>query len=349
MAVLNIEKLEKQIEDTIVFPEFNLEILKGQSVSIYSNTNVRNVLLRMIMGEFATLSGKITVNEEIASLYNKAYHSQVGISFLDDGLYERLSIRDNLTFFKRLYSSNQMIDDMLERVQLATIKHKKVSSLTYSEKRRVQMARLLFHDPSLIVLEEPDQNVDVETKRFLLKVLRELQQNDKSILLLTGNMESAITLTDITYRLDEKGLYKINVNEDVSSGFFTEENKEESLEEEQGIPIQFNKIPTRVNEKIVLFDPPEIDYIESYSGQSHVYISGEGFPCVFTLVELEERLKAYGFFRCHRSYIVNLQKVREVVTWTRNSFSLILEDHMKSEIPLSKTKMAELKGMLGLN
>ncbi|MGP4107899.1 LytTR family transcriptional regulator DNA-binding domain-containing protein [Virgibacillus sp. L01] len=347
MVVLTIEKLEKQIEDTVVFPEFNLEILKGQSVSIYSNTNVRNVLLRMIMGEIATLNGKINVNGEIASLDKSAYHSQVGISFFDDGLYERLSIKDNFQFFRRLYSSSYMIDDMLDRVQLATIKHKRASKLTYSEKRRVQMARLLFHDPSLIVLEEPDQNVDGETKRFLLKVLRELLQNGKSILILTGNMESAITLTDFTYRLDEKGLYKINVN-DPSSGSIRED-KGDILEEEQGIPIRFNKIPTRVNEKIVLFDPPEIDYIESNSGQSHVYIRGEGFPCVFTLTELEERLQAYGFFRCHRSYIVNLQKVREVVTWTRNSFSLVLEDTKKSEIPLSKTKMAELKGMLGLN
>ena len=64
--------------------------------------------------------------------------------------------------------------------------------------------------------------------------------------------------------------------------------------------------------------------------------------------ELEERLLPYGFFRCHRSYIVNLQKVREVITWTRNSYSLVLDDRAKSNIPLSKGKMAELKEMIGL-
>ncbi|MDR0435024.1 MAG: LytTR family transcriptional regulator DNA-binding domain-containing protein [Gracilibacteraceae bacterium] len=37
-------------------------------------------------------------------------------------------------------------------------------------------------------------------------------------------------------------------------------------------------------------------------------------------------MKPYGFFRCHRSYIVNLQKVREIITWTRNSYGLILDD-----------------------
>ncbi|HLQ41008.1 MAG TPA: LytTR family DNA-binding domain-containing protein, partial [Tetragenococcus sp.] len=104
----------------------------------------------------------------------------------------------------------------------------------------------------------------------------------------------------------------------------------------------------KVNEKIILFDPPEIDYIESHAGQSNVCLNGEFFPTTFTLTELEEKLKPEGFFRCHRSYIVNLQKVKEVITWTRNSFSFILNDQSKSSIPLSKTKMTELKEMLDL-
>ena len=99
---------------------------------------------------------------------------------------------------------------------------------------------------------------------------------------------------------------------------------------------------------MILFDPPEIDYIESSEGQSHIFIRGESFPTMFTLHELEDRLHYFGFFRCHRSYIVNLQKVREVITWTRNSYSLILDDKNTTSIPLSKTKMTQLKDMLGL-
>ena len=82
---------------------------------------------------------------------------------------------------------------------------------------------------------------------------------------------------------------------------------------------------------------------------SHLYMLREkNFQRCLRLNELEERLQHFGFFRCHRSYIVNLQKVREVITWTRNSYSLILDDEKKSNIPLSKSKMAELKAMLGL-
>ncbi|GAA0320253.1 hypothetical protein GCM10008931_09640 [Oceanobacillus oncorhynchi subsp. oncorhynchi] len=95
-------------------------------------------------------------------------------------------------------------------------------------------------------------------------------------------------------------------------------------------------------------DPQEINYIESQDGQSYLYTRGEGFPTGLTLKELEQRLSHQGFFRCHRSYIVNLQKIREVITWTRNSYSLSLVDKKSSEVPLSKSKLNELKELLGV-
>ncbi|NGY80208.1 LytTR family transcriptional regulator (plasmid) [Bacillus megaterium] len=112
--------------------------------------------------------------------------------------------------------------------------------------------------------------------------------------------------------------------------------------------VRFEKIPAKVNEKIILFNPTEIEFIESNEGVANLHVNGEVFPCSYTLNELFNRLEAFGFFRCHRSYIVNLQKVREVITWTRNSYSLILDDHEKSSIPLSKGKLGELKEIIGL-
>ena len=185
----------------------------------------------------------------------------------------------------------------------------------------------------------------MESKRIFLTVLQKLKQDGRSAFILTGNMESAVTAADEIFRLDENGLHAVHT-EAVEDPDGDIENS--SISTESILPVRFEKIPTKVNEKIVLFDPPEIDYIESNEGQSFLHIKGESFPSVSTLNELEARLLPFGFFRCHRSYIVNLQKVREVITWTRNSYSLVLDDAEKSTIPLSKTKMVELKELLGL-
>jgi ABC-2 type transport system ATP-binding protein len=242
-----------------------------------------------------------------------------------------------------LYESKSLIDDLLRAVRLESKKYEKAGNLSHSERKRVRMARLLFQDPSLFVFEEPTQNVDAETKGIFYKLVENLQNSGKGVLILTENMKSAVASADQAYHLDEKGLRAIA---DAEKELAAREGPAPG--EETARPLKFEKIPTRADEKMVLFDPPEIDYVESLCGQSNIYVKGEAFPGIFTLAELEARLKPYGFFRCHRSYIVNLQKVCEIITWTRNSYGLILDDRARTEIPLSKAKMAELKEMLGL-
>lgn len=338
MAILSIKNVEKSDGDMVLFPSFHLEITEHEIVAIYSSLNVRAVLLAMLVGESLTLDGEILVSGHSYTKNKEMYLSQMSAFRLDDGLYERLTVSDHFKFYKGINESNQTIDQMLKRTQLETKKHTKVRKLTESEQKRVLFGKVLFQEALLYIFEEADLNVDLETKRVFLNIIEKLQQEGKGILILTGNMENAITAADDVYRLDESGLQLIEMKAE-------EEHVDEVIETDT---IKFNKIPTKVNEKIVLFDPPEIDYIESHDGQSNLYVKGEIFPTNFTLTHLEERLQPYGFFRCHRSYIVNLQKVREVITWTRNSYSLVLDDQPKSSIPLSKGKMAELKDMLGL-
>jgi len=100
MAVLELKDLEKQSEDVTVFPEFSLEVSEGQSIAICSSTNVRSVLMNMLVGKIPISSGEISVNKEKLSLHKAAYYSKIGISFLDEGIYERLSAYDHFKFYK---------------------------------------------------------------------------------------------------------------------------------------------------------------------------------------------------------------------------------------------------------
>ncbi|WP_342506504.1 LytTR family transcriptional regulator DNA-binding domain-containing protein [Sporosarcina sp. FSL K6-2383] len=346
---LQFTNVEKRLNDTLIFPAFNLRVDSSQTTAIYSSLNVRYTLLQMLTREIPILNGEISIgNTEIS----KKHLSDIGFSFLNEGLYERLTVAEQINLYRKLYQTDETASEILRKVHLEEKRNVRTKKLSYSEQRRLQFAKLWIHNPDLLILEEPDQNIDIETQRVLIIMLEEMRANGKNILILTGNMESAVTLADKVYKLNDRGLHKIQMA--VESDEEAKEEQSSILEADVEIdkpeiqPVRFEKIPTKVNEKIVLFDPPEIDYIESNDGQSYLHIKGEGFPTMFTMNELEERLQHFGFFRCHRSYIVNLQKVREVITWTRNSYSLILDDEKKSNIPLSKTKMAELKVMLGL-
>ena len=332
---------EKHQNDALIFPAFSLTLTAGEVLAVYSNVNIREQLIKLLLGKTSLSQGEIQLAGQ--SLASKSV--EMGFLFLSEGVYERLSVMENLNFFKNLYGAEEKVGETIRKVQLESKKKVKVGKLSYSEQRRIQFAALLLQNPDVYVMEEPDQNLDMESKWILISILNELRDAGKTIFILTGNLESAVTAADRVYRLDDNGLH---LTQTIDEDSMETSKIEESPIEESIQPIRFEKIPTKVNEKIVLFDPPEIDYIESSEGQSFLHIKGEAFPSYFTLTELEKRLLPYGFFRCHRSYIVNLQKVREVITWTRNSYSLVLEDTKKSTIPLSKSKMGELKGILGL-
>ncbi|MCT1577474.1 LytTR family transcriptional regulator DNA-binding domain-containing protein [Oceanobacillus kimchii] len=346
--MLQLRELEYRQGDHILFSTFHLTIQEGEVAAIHSSLNVRQMLIKMIVGDKKINNGSIELNG--ITLEDKVkYFQALGLQLLSNGLYERMNTKEYFRFIEQLYQTKVNHQELIEKLQLHEVKDKPISKLTESEQKRVHYGKTIIQDACIYLFEEPDLNVDLETKRVLVHVLNHLKQNKKGVLILTSNMESAITLAERVYRLNEEGLQTVEIK--------TEENEEkqeidEVSEEELGkqdFSFQLNKIPSKVNDKIVLLDPPEIDYIESDEGQAVVHMKGSSFRTAFTLRQLEEKLEHQGFFRCHRSYIVNLQKVREVITWTRNSYSLVLQDKEKTQVPLSKAKLVELKQILGVD
>ena len=108
------------------------------------------------------------------------------------------------------------------------------------------------------------------------------------------------------------------------------------------------KIPAKADAATLLFDPREIDFIESANKQNHVSVRGSLYPTPLTMDELDEELSRFGFFRCHRSYIVNVQRVAKVERFTRNSFNLTLSDVGHTSIPLAKGRAEEMRATLGM-
>ncbi|MEW4282883.1 LytTR family transcriptional regulator DNA-binding domain-containing protein [Priestia koreensis] len=347
MKALFIEKVEKRIGNQIIFPAIDLTITSGEVVAVQSNAEIRNQFIHMLVGEVPVSAGRIMLNDEELPKHFKRLCENVGLFLAEEAFYDRLSLGDYLGFYKRLYGADGKTEEFLKMIGLLEQKKKRVDSLTFSEKKRLQLARIILHDPDLLVLEEPTQNVDLESQLIIKRVIDEQVRKKKIVLVLNNYVETAIELTSRVYCLTKEGLRQIEVKDE---GDLNNGEVAVSIQEEETLtrPIRFEKIPAKVNEKIILFDPTEIAFVESNDGVSHLHVKGETFPCTYTLNELFERLEMFGFFRCHRSYIVNLQKVREVITWTRNSYSLILDDAEKTSVPLSKGKLNELKDIIGL-
>jgi len=248
---LQFTNVEKRLNDTLIFPAFNLQVGSSQVTAIYSSLNVRSTLLQMLTREIPILNGEISIgNAEIS----KVHLSDIGFSFLNEGLYERLTVAEQLKLYGKLYNTYEATSVILRKVHLEEKKNVRIKKLSYSEQRRIQFAKLLFQNPDLLIFEEPDQNIDIETQRILIIMLEELRAKGKSVLILTGNMESAVTLADKVYRLDDGGLHEIQMAEESEEGLSPTEIEEEppsileaavEIEKPEIQPVRFEKIPTK--------------------------------------------------------------------------------------------------------
>jgi len=118
-------------------------------------------------------------------------------------------------------------------------------------------------------------------------------------------------------------------------------------DEETG-SAKFDRIPVEKQGKTMLIYEEEIFY--AYTDQENVFIktNQESLQTKFTLKELELRLNQTKFFRVHRCYIVNLRKVQEIVPFFNGTYTLILNDKQKSEVPVSRNQARKLKTLLGI-
>ncbi|MFG6146831.1 LytTR family transcriptional regulator DNA-binding domain-containing protein [Halobacillus sp. B23F22_1] len=345
--ILKIENVGKVAGDKVWFRSFHFQLNQGEVAAIQCDHIVGRVLFNVLIGEEAG-SGRMSYFDQPHPKDWKRYNHRIGLVSHEEGVYERLTPYEYLQFFQQLYGRKGDIDELLHKVNISGSKSRRIKLLSYSERKRLAFVKALVHKPELVILEEPDQNIDLESKVILRELINEHTAEGGAALVITSNMESAVILTNDVYRLNEEGLKKMDVQEpeDVLGQDKHDQEEDSRQEPETSAHVQLERIPAKVKEKMILFDPTEIDYVESVDGTVQLHVKGGVFPCTITLQELTERLEPFGFFRCHRSYIVNLQKVREVMTWTRNSYSLILDDHHKSNIPLSKGKLHDLKQVL---
>ncbi|TCW00454.1 LytR/AlgR family response regulator transcription factor [Biostraticola tofi] len=101
------------------------------------------------------------------------------------------------------------------------------------------------------------------------------------------------------------------------------------------------------DERIIVTDINNIYYAAAQEKVTLVYTRKEEFTMPMAITEFSTRLPETPFFRCHRSYVVNLNKIREIVPWFNNTYLLRLND-LDFEVPVSRSKVKEFRQLMGL-
>lgn len=115
---------------------------------------------------------------------------------------------------------------------------------------------------------------------------------------------------------------------------------------EHGSEPHSKRIPVEKNGRIKLLDAKEIVYFFADQGYILAKTADSSYITNFTLNELEDRIDQSVFFRCHKSYMANMDYIREIIPWNYSTYKLIMSNN--DEIPVSRQKAKELNAILGL-
>lgn len=197
-AILEVKNLQKkffsEIDETIAIQDVTFTVERGKFVSILGPSGCgKTTLLSIMSGLTKATSGSVTVNGK-----NKS----VGYMFQKDTLFEWRTILENcylpLEIKDELTSENKdYVERLLKDFGLWEFKNMYPRELSGGMRQRVALIRSLANNPDLLLLDEPFSALDYQTKLTLSQeVLDGVKQLGKTVVLVTHNIQEAISLSD---------------------------------------------------------------------------------------------------------------------------------------------------------
>lgn len=194
MADIQVEHIRKSFGNKDALGDVSFSIPKGEIFGFLGPSGSgKTTLIKILTAQLNPTSGQASIfNQPAEMMQHSAQKMRFGILTDNSGLYERLSIEENLELFRQLYKlPKASIDKVLQFVNLSGERKKKVNRLSKGMRQRVMLACAIIHEPELLFLDEPTSALDPVNSAHIHKGLRYLNEKGTTIFLTTHDMAEA--------------------------------------------------------------------------------------------------------------------------------------------------------------
>ena len=176
----------------------------------------KTTLVKILTGQLKQDGGNAVLLGKDTRELSASEHGQIGIMMDNFGLYDRLSVYNNLSFYADIYQvSHDKIADILKSIDLYDARNTAVIKLSKGMKNRLSLARALMNHPKILFLDEPTSGLDPATTREIHAILREEKKKGTTIFLTTHNMFEAESLCDHIALLSEGNIIEYGAPADI--------------------------------------------------------------------------------------------------------------------------------------
>ncbi len=257
--IIEIKNLDKSFQDVHAVDDLSLVVKEGELFAFLGvNGAGKSTTISIMCGTLSKDGGEVIIDGMNVDHDMKNITKEIGVVYQTSALDAKLSVKDNLTSRASLYgitgkAAKERIAALSEMLDFKELLPRTFEKLSGGQKRRVDVARALIHNPKILILDEPTTGLDPEARKLLWNVVTNLRKSrNMTVFLTTHYMEEAAD-ADYVVILDKGKIAAegtpLSLKNEYTGDFVTIYNAEEENVKAWGLPYEKIRDAFRVSVK----------------------------------------------------------------------------------------------------
>ena len=200
--IISIKNLNKTFKEVKAVNNLSFKVKKGEFFAFLGiNGAGKSTTISIMCGELTRDSGEVYIDGKNIDEQMESIKVNMGVVYQKNVLDDPLTVKDNLKFRAALYGIHgkefeEKYEKLASLLDFADLSSRTYGKLSGGQKRRVDIARALIHDPEILILDEPTTGLDPQTRKTVWKVVNDLRKEKGLTVFLTTHYMEEVTDAD---------------------------------------------------------------------------------------------------------------------------------------------------------
>ena len=200
--IISIKNLNKTFKEVKAVNNLSFKVKKGEFFAFLGiNGAGKSTTISIMCGELTRDSGEVYIDGKNIDEQMESIKVKMGVVYQKNVLDDPLTVKDNLKFRAALYGIHgkefeEKYEKLASLLDFADLSSRTYGKLSCGQKRRVDIARALIHDPEILILDEPTTGLDPQTRKTVWKVVNDLRKEKGLTVFLTTHYMEEVTDAD---------------------------------------------------------------------------------------------------------------------------------------------------------
>ncbi len=202
--IIEIKNLKKYFGEIKAVDDISFSVKQGSLFAFLGiNGAGKSTTINIICGDYIKDEGSVIVDDLDIDTHINVIKPKLGVVYQESVLDKQLTVKENLEYKASLYGIKgaefkERLEKINQLLKIENLLNRTVGKLSGGQRRRVDIARAIIHNPQILILDEPTTGLDPQTRSMVWKAIDTLRKNDKiTIFLTTHYMEEAVDADNV--------------------------------------------------------------------------------------------------------------------------------------------------------